>query len=87
MKILVTVGIFPPDIGGPATFVPEIVNHLQNEHNYEIDILQILEKFEKKKFGTSNDGEILQSGVAAHEVTEEAVQEEMKDMDWSKFPL
>ena len=41
MKILVTVGIFPPDIGGPATFVPEIVNHLQNEHNYEIDILTL----------------------------------------------
>jgi len=44
MKILVTVGIFPPDIGGPATFVPEIVNHLQNEHNYEIDILTLSEK-------------------------------------------
>ncbi len=41
MKILVTVGIFPPDIGGPATFVPEIVNYLQNEHNYEIDILTL----------------------------------------------
>ena len=49
--------------------------------------LGVYEQFEKKKFGTSNDGEILQSGVAAHEVTEEAVQEEMKDMDWSKFPL
>ena len=49
--------------------------------------LGLYEQFEKKKLGTSNDGEILQSGVAAHEVTEEAVQEEMKDMDWSKFPL
>ena len=43
MKILVTVGIFPPDIGGPATFVPAIVNHLQNEHNYEIEILTLSE--------------------------------------------
>ena len=49
--------------------------------------LGLYEQFEKKKLGTSNDGEILQNGVAAHEVTEEAVQEEMKDMDWSKFPL
>ena len=49
--------------------------------------LGLYEQFEKKKLGTSNDGEILQSGAAAHEVTEEAVQEEMKDMDWSKFPL
>ena len=24
MKILITVGIFPPDIGGPASFVPKI---------------------------------------------------------------
>ena len=42
--------------------------------------LGLYEPFEKKKLGTSNDGEILQSGVAAHEVTEEAVQEEMKDI-------
>ena len=43
MKILVTVGIFPPDIGGPATFVPQLVNYLQNEHNYEIEILTLSE--------------------------------------------
>ena len=43
MKILITVGIFPPDIGGPATFVPQLVNYLQNEHNYEIDILTLSE--------------------------------------------
>ena len=24
MDILITVGIFPPDIGGPASFVPKI---------------------------------------------------------------
>ena len=24
LKILITVGIFPPDIGGPASFVPKI---------------------------------------------------------------
>ena len=56
MKILVTVGIFPPDIGGPATFVPEIVNHLQNEHNYEIDILTLSDNQNlniKNKFSVS----------------------------------
>ena len=36
-----TVGIFPPDIGGPATFVPKIVNYFQNELNYEIEILTL----------------------------------------------
>ena len=24
LKILITVGIYPPDIGGPASFVPKI---------------------------------------------------------------
>ena len=41
MKVLVSVGIFPPDIGGPATFVPKIANYFQNELNYEIDILTL----------------------------------------------
>ena len=41
MKVLVTVGIFPPDIGGPATFVPKIVNYFQNELDYEIEILTL----------------------------------------------
>ena len=41
MKILVTVGIFPPDIGGPATFVPKIVKYFQDELNYEIEILTL----------------------------------------------
>ena len=37
MRVLVTVGIFPPDIGGPATFVPKIAKYFQDELNYEID--------------------------------------------------
>ena len=28
MKVLITVGIFPPDIGGPATYVPRIASAL-----------------------------------------------------------
>ena len=41
MRVLVTVGIFPPDIGGPATFVPKIVKYFQDELNYEIEILTL----------------------------------------------
>jgi len=33
MNILITVGIFPPDIGGPASFVPKIANHLISMDN------------------------------------------------------
>ena len=33
MNILITVGIFPPDVGGPASFVPKITNHLINMDN------------------------------------------------------
>ena len=44
MRILVTVGIFPPDIGGPATFVPKITNYLQNELGYEVEILTLSDR-------------------------------------------
>ena len=33
MNILITVGIFPPDVGGPASFVPKITNYLINMDN------------------------------------------------------
>ena len=33
MKILITVGIYPPDIGGPASFVPKIANLLSQNSN------------------------------------------------------
>ena len=38
MKILITVGIFPPDIGGPASFVPKISKLLQ-ENGFEVTII------------------------------------------------
>ena len=44
MKVLVTVGIFPPDIGGPATFVPNIADYFQNDLNYEIEILTLSDR-------------------------------------------
>ena len=37
MDILITVGLFPPDIGGPASFVPKISKYLINKgHNVKI---------------------------------------------------
>ena len=37
MDILITVGIFPPDIGGPSSFVPKIAKYLINKgHNVKI---------------------------------------------------
>jgi len=37
LKILITVGIYPPDIGGPASFVPKIAKMLsENEHDVTV---------------------------------------------------
>ena len=42
MNILITVGIFPPDIGGPASFVPKISNFLiKSGHNVQIICLSV----------------------------------------------
>ncbi len=38
MKILITVGIYPPDIGGPASFVPKIANVL-SENNIDVTVI------------------------------------------------
>ena len=51
MKVLITVGIFPPDIGGPASFVPKIANIL-TENGYEVIVVCLsdekIEDFKKK---------------------------------------
>ena len=52
MRVLVTVGIFPPDIGGPATFVPKIAKYFQDELNYEIEILTLSDS---KNLNTNDD--------------------------------
>ena len=44
MKILITVGIFPPDIGGPASFVPKIANLLVDS-GHEIVVICLTEKY------------------------------------------
>ena len=38
MKILIVLVIFPPDIGGPATFVPLIAKKLV-ENNYQTEVI------------------------------------------------
>lgn len=38
MKIVLTSGIFPPDIGGPATFIPELAEYLVAKRN-EVSVL------------------------------------------------
>ncbi len=40
MNILIITGIFPPDIGGPATYVPQIANGLV-ERGHEITVLTL----------------------------------------------
>ena len=36
MNILVTTGIFPPDVGGPAKFVPLIADKLSEKNNLKV---------------------------------------------------
>ncbi|MAH63086.1 MAG: hypothetical protein CMN54_06505, partial [SAR324 cluster bacterium] len=50
--------------------------------------LGLYEQFEQKKLGGDSNAEDRSlSAPTSKEVSEEAIQEEMKDMDWSKFPL
>ncbi len=46
MKVLITVGIFPPDIGGPASFVPKIANILSKNGHEVIVVCLSDEKIE-----------------------------------------
>ncbi len=43
MKVLITVGIFPPDIGGPASFVPKIANIL-SKNGHEVIVVCLSDK-------------------------------------------
>ena len=36
MNILITTGIYPPDVGGPARFVPLIAEKLSNKNNVKV---------------------------------------------------
>jgi len=49
MKIFITVGIFPPDIGGPASFVPKI-SELLVQNNYEVKVLCLSNQKHKDEY-------------------------------------
>ena len=50
MKILITSGIFPPDIGGPASYVPKIASELVKRNN-EVTVLCLSDhNFDDSKF-------------------------------------
>lgn len=49
MKILIVTGIFPPDIGGPASYVPKIAAHLAGSGN-EVTVLTLSETQEAKPY-------------------------------------
>ena len=43
MKILITVGIFPPDIGGPASFVPKIAE-LYSNSGHDVTVICLTDR-------------------------------------------
>ena len=49
MKIFITVGIFPPDIGGPASFVPKISEVLIKNNN-EVKVLCLSNQKHKDEY-------------------------------------
>jgi glycosyltransferase involved in cell wall biosynthesis len=51
-KILVTTGIFPPDIGGPATFIPKFSNFLTN-HRFQVEVITLSDQLDTGELGYS----------------------------------
>ncbi len=48
MKILLISGIYPPDIGGPATYIPELANFLVSQ-GHSVRILTLADNVKKAK--------------------------------------
>jgi glycosyltransferase involved in cell wall biosynthesis len=48
MKILVVTGIFPPDIGGPATYVPALGNELANR-GHQVTVVTLSDSLQHKQ--------------------------------------
>ena len=50
MNILITTGIFPPDVGGPAKFVPLVANNLSKNHILKVitlsEVTNIVDEFD-----------------------------------------
>jgi glycosyltransferase involved in cell wall biosynthesis len=47
-RILVVSGIYPPDIGGPATYVPQLCHHLVNE-GFEVSLVSLQDKSDEER--------------------------------------
>lgn len=47
MKILLVAGIYPPDVGGPATFLPQLAAHCQ-ERGHHVKVLTLSDKFSRE---------------------------------------
>ena len=43
MKVLLVSGIYPPDIGGPATFIPRLAQHLCDQE-IEVEVLTLADR-------------------------------------------
>jgi glycosyltransferase involved in cell wall biosynthesis len=51
MRIAIFTGIFPPDIGGPATYVPQLASHLERQ-GYETRLLTLSDqKYDAELYG------------------------------------
>lgn len=48
MRILIVTGIFPPDLGGPATYVPRIALELKERGHEIVGVLTLVDKFLEK---------------------------------------
>lgn len=47
-KILIVSGIYPPDIGGPATYVPQLCQHLINE-GFEVSLVSLQDESDTER--------------------------------------
>lgn len=43
MKILLVTGIYPPDVGGPASFIPRLAQHL-SDRGVEVEVLTLADR-------------------------------------------
>jgi glycosyltransferase involved in cell wall biosynthesis len=49
MRILLISGIYPPDIGGPATFIPKLANYAVSRGN-QVTVISLRTSAERKRF-------------------------------------
>jgi len=50
MKILIVTGVFPPDIGGPATYVPQVASALHDK-GHKVTVVTLSDKVSSEEKG------------------------------------